>query len=50
MAKLPRGDRQGARRALEAALDAISAEYEGNPGSELKEQKQVLESNLSVIR
>mmetsp|Transcript_29537 Transcript_29537/g.49898 ORF Transcript_29537/g.49898 Transcript_29537/m.49898 type:complete len:173 (+) Transcript_29537:3-521(+) len=50
MTQLPNGNRQGARQALEVALDAITAEYVGNPGSTLKEQKQVLESNLSVIR
>ena len=50
MTSLPKGNRQGARQALEVALDAITAEYVGNPNSELKEQKQVLETNLSVIR
>ena len=77
MGQLPKGDRQGSRRALEVlccarccavlccallscnpdtplcaqvALDAITAEYVGNPSSALKEQKQVLEENLAVIR
>jgi hypothetical protein len=50
MTNLPKGNRLGARQALEVALDAITAEYVGNPNSELKEQKQVLETNLSVIR
>lgn len=34
---------------LQVALDAITAEYVGNPGSALKEQKQILEENLAVI-
>lgn len=50
MGQLPKGDREGSRRALEVALDAITAEYVGNPSSALKEQKQVLEENLAVIR
>ena len=50
MVNLPKGDRQGSRQALEVALDAITAEYVGNPNSPLKEEKQVLETNLSVIR
>ena len=50
MTQLPKGNRQGARQALEVALDAITAEYVGNPGSALKEEKQVLEANLSTIR
>ena len=50
MTQLPKGNRQGARQALEAALDAISAEYVGSPGGALQEQKRVLESNLAVIR
>ncbi len=50
MTQLPKGNRQGARQSIELALDAITAEYVGNPKSSLKEQKQVLEENLVVIK